>query len=95
MSDRREYWWVSVGGNPCEPAAIDFVGSNRFAYTAGCADAFDLQAEDCPVELVLNMPNPPDSPVEKARKQAEYEEYLRKNPHARRHGWRPPLATHL
>jgi len=59
------YWWVSVGGNPCEPAVV----KGKQAWTFGCPDPFALDA----IELVEEMSAPPDTPAEAKRKADAWE----------------------
>ncbi len=66
---KTEYWWVSVGGNPCEPAIL--TNETKKIYTFGCPDALD--AEGGHVELVKKIDFIPDTPAESARKQAAWE----------------------
>lgn len=65
MSEPKEYWWVSVGGNDCEPAIVVGSEPKREIFTFGCPDA--LTTKDA--ELVQEIGTPPDTPKEAARKQ--------------------------
>lgn len=64
----KTYWWVSVGGNDCEPAVVV---DGKQVYTFGCPDPFD--ATDGHVEMVEEIGEAPDTPAEAARKQAKWE----------------------
>jgi hypothetical protein len=60
----KQYWWVSVARATCEPAVVK---DNRFVYTLGCADAFDVG--DRNIVLVEKMEPAPLTPA--AQKAAE------------------------
>lgn len=62
----KAYWWVSVGGGPCEPAVL--IHGTKKVYTFGCPDALNADSEH--VELVKEMTNVPDTPEEAKRKEA-------------------------
>lgn len=66
----KEYWWVSVGGNKCEPAVVTGDADRREIFTFGCPDP--LTTEN--VELVEKMDEAPDTPKEAARKAAAWEQ---------------------
>jgi hypothetical protein len=61
---KAQYWWVSVGGNPCEPAVV----TGKRAWTFGSPDPFSLPSNI--IELVERMPTPPETPAE-AKNKAE------------------------
>lgn len=65
----KAYWWVSVGGNPCEPAVL--VHGTKKVYTFGCPDPFNAESEH--IEMVKEMTSIPDTPAEAARKQAAWD----------------------
>ena len=65
----KSYWWVSVGGNPCEPAVL--IHGSKKVYTFGCPDAFDADSDH--IALVREMTSIPDTPEEAALKQAAWE----------------------
>ena len=65
MKPAKEYWWVSVGGNACEPAVV--TGDEIFTF--GCPDPLTREH----VELVEKMNDVPDTPKEAARKAAAWE----------------------
>ena len=67
----KEYWWVSIGGNPCEPAIVVTEEKIRKAFTIGCPDPFVLPSNDC--QLVRLLPKPPDTPAEAEQKADAYE----------------------
>lgn len=81
MKPTKEYWWVSVGGNACEPAVV----AGDQVFTFGCPDAFKRGD----VELVKEMDAAPDTPKQAARKAAAWERKMARD--AKRgiiHGYR-------
>lgn len=62
---KKEYWWVSVGGNPCEPAVVNHEG----IFTVGCPDAHDIAG----IELIEQMGGVPDTPALARRKAKAWE----------------------
>jgi hypothetical protein len=58
-----ELWWVSVGGNECEPARIVAnEGGIKTIYTIGC-DSGTLVSEGS-IVLVQQIDDAPDTPAE-------------------------------
>lgn len=65
-----EYWWVSVGGHPAEPATLvrktllrDGEEKRRehvVAYTSGCGDPFFVDEDGCALKLIEQLDYPPD-----------------------------------
>ncbi len=55
---KSKLYWVSVGGNPCEPARI----VDDTVFTIGCPDGTEL-TEDCGIELVEEMTEIPLTPA--------------------------------
>lgn len=88
---KKEFWWVSVGGNPCEPALVLRDSDNLTAFTFGCADAWHLPAKS--FELVKEIDCIPDTPAEAEKKQKAFERKWkadeRRGVH---HGYRRDLA---
>ena len=62
----KEYWWVSIGGNPYEPAVVVTEKKIRKAFTIGCPDPFVLPSDVC--QLVRLLPKPPNTPAEAKQK---------------------------
>lgn len=79
--ESKEYWWVSVGGAPCEPAVFSAEG----IFTIGCPDAHDPDL----IDFVGHQYPVPDTPAEVERKRIAWEkkraEDARKGIH---HGYR-------
>lgn len=75
MPKTKEYWWVSVGGNNCEPAVVVKTSDGPHhapdveIFTFGCPDALTTKS----VELVEKLDDPPDTPKQAARKQAAWD----------------------
>ena len=67
----KQYWWVSVGGNPCEPAILIGDEEGQKVYTIGCADCFEMPHKN--VELIKKMGEAPDTPEEAEKKQLKWE----------------------
>jgi len=86
---KKEYWWVSIGGNSCEPAIVVREKGKLNCYTAGCPDPLDVNKVPCVVELVKEMPFVPPTPKE-AKKAAARWEKQRERDRARGivHGYR-------
>lgn len=49
--DESKFFWASIAGARPEPIEVTTLDGRRVAYTCGCADPFDLDAPDCPVEI--------------------------------------------
>lgn len=62
MTIKSELWWVSVGGNECEPARIVTNGSVEECFTIGCNDGTIL-FEGCGIEKVSLMSTAPNTPL--------------------------------
>lgn len=81
----KEYWWVSVGGNDCEPCVL----SEGKIYTFGCPDSF--QPDDPGIEMVKPMAEPPlnaaQEEAHKEKRRIEYEQWRKENPGVS-HGYR-------
>ena len=62
-------WWVSVGGESCEPARV----VDGVVFTIGCADGTPYDGSS--IELVERIPKEktPDTPKEAARKRVAWE----------------------
>lgn len=75
MSETSELWWVSVGGNPCEPARIvirpGVKGGSRIIFTIGCGDGTFL-ADGCGIELIKKIDEARDNPTNVAQREAEW-----------------------
>lgn len=65
-----EYWWVSVGGAPTEPATLvrrtllrdgeESARQHVVAYTSGCADPFFVAEKNCALKLIEEIGDRPD-----------------------------------
>lgn len=79
----KTYWWISVGGNECEPAVRTDDGK---LFTFGCPDPLD----DTGIDLVRELcDSAPDTPAEAERKRVAWEKKAAKD--AKRgifHGYR-------
>lgn len=62
----KEYWWISVGGESCEPAVVT---DNGEVFTLGCPDPHDPAT----IEMVQKMGWIPDTPAEAERKRKAWE----------------------
>lgn len=58
MTSKTDLWWVSVGGNKCEPARVVSEDGKQVVYTIGCPDGI-LVTPESGVELVEKMDDPP------------------------------------
>lgn len=67
---KTELWWVSVGGNPCEPARIVTENGREMVYTIGCGDPHERSDVEC-VEMVDGV-DIPKTPKETARLEAAW-----------------------
>lgn len=65
-------WWVSVGGNQCEPARVVLEGNDRTVFTIGCADG-TLLSNTCGIELVEEIDDIPLTPADEAKRRDEWE----------------------
>jgi len=68
MIDNDGLWWISVGGNKCEPARVE----HGIVFTIGCQDGTEW-TNDCGIELVERITDIPDTPKEKLRKRRIWE----------------------
>jgi len=82
MNAATELWWVSVGGNPCEPARMVIKGDNRTVFTVGCNDGTEIM-DGCGIELVEKIERIPPTPA--AKRKAE-KAWLAKLARDRRNG---------
>jgi len=73
-------YWVSVGGNPCEPARLN----DGKIYTIGCADGTKYE-EGCGIELVKEIftKRIPATPIEQKKLDRAWRKRQSKN-----HGYR-------
>lgn len=90
MSKTSELWWVSVGGNSCEPARVvtetieleQGVERHQTVYTIGCAD-FTLLTPRCGIELVQEIESDeiPSTPKQQRRLDRQWRAQLLSRPH--------------
>lgn len=92
MSEPQErkasFAWASIAGADAEPVEVIELDGRKGILTTGCADPFWLDDETAGVVVYVNTLDRPESPeteVQRAARQKEYEAYR-----ATRHGWRGP-----
>jgi hypothetical protein len=69
-----ELWWVSVGGNECEPARV-VTGEEgiKTIYTIGCNSG--TLASEGSIALVEQIDDVPDTPAKAEEKRAIWEKH--------------------
>lgn len=73
MSATTELWWVSVGGNSCEPARVMIEDDGlKTVYTIACGDGTIL-TPDCGIDLIQEMGRPPLTPRETEKSRLAWE----------------------
>jgi hypothetical protein len=96
---KAEFWWASIHGADPEPVEKTEHDGRPCVFTIGCADAFYLDENPCPVLFVDHeaMPRPehPDKKeAERAAKYAGRRSYMWQGKRVRlppiQHGWRGP-----
>lgn len=63
----KEYWWISVGGNRCEPSVKD---KNGAVYTIGCPDPLSPESF---IFVSKFFESPPKTPVEEEKARIAFE----------------------
>lgn len=64
---KSELWWVSIGGNVCEPARV----MDHALFTIGCPDG--ISKEGPGVILVEKIEYIPDTPAQREAKRRAWE----------------------
>lgn len=91
-----ELWWVSVGGNACEPARVvkwksvgeDGVWQQTEVYTIGCPDGTPI-VPGCGIELVEKIDAIPLTPAQAEKNQKAWDRKVERDlKRGIRHGYR-------
>jgi hypothetical protein len=68
-----ELWWVSVGGNECEPARVVTEDGAQMVYTIGCNTGTLVSEGTIDLVQVMNAGYIPDSPKQAEEKRIAWE----------------------